>query len=523
MNDNSPATTLATAAGVGMHIAVHAAAAPDRLAIDGPLGRRSYGELNAACNQLVRFLRGRGLQAGDAVALLAPNRPEFVEVIYAGLRAGFRVTPLNWHMVADEAAYVVRDCEAKALIADPRFADVALALAGVLPDATKLALGSGLPGFESYDRALAGEASGDIADPVLGSAMLYTSGTTGRPKGVYRVHSPLELLGAIVETAALKPGDDLALNTGPLYHAAPLRLNLQLPLNCGVGVYLMDKWTPEETLALVERRRITHTHVVPTMFHRLLALPAAVRQRHDLSSLRWVLHGAAPCPPMVKQATIDWLGPILYEYYAGTEGGGTLIDSHEWLKRPGSIGRPAAGCRVEVHDDAGNRLPPGESGRIFVYTAPEKRFVYFKDPAKTAAAWDGDWFTMGDVGYCDAEGYFFLSGRSAETIISGGVNIYPAEIDAVLLQHPAVEDVATIGAPNDEWGEEVVAVVKLAPGHAESAATAEEIRAFCRGRIADFKVPRRVDFVAALPRMETGKIQRHVVRGRYWQGHARKI
>ena len=523
MNDNSMLRTPAAAAAVGMQIAVHAAAAPGRLAIDGPLGRRTYGELNQACNQLVRFLRGRGLKAGDAIALLAPNRPEFVEVIYAGLRAGFRVTPLNWHMVADEAAYVVRDCEAKVLVADPRFAAVAGALAAILPDATRLALGEGIPGFESYDRALAGEASGDIADPVLGSSMLYTSGTTGRPKGVHRVHSPLELLAAILKSAAIRPGEDLALNTGPLYHAAPLRLNLQLPLNNGVGVHLMDKWTPEETLALVERHRITHTHVVPTMFHRLLALPDAVKRRHDLSSLRWVLHGAAPCPPQVKQAMLDWLGPVLYEYYAGTEGGGTFIDSHEWLKRPGSIGRPAEGCRVEVHDAAGHPLPPGQSGRIFVYTAPEKRFVYFKDEAKTAAAWDGDWFTMGDVGYTDAEGYFFLSGRSAETIISGGVNIYPAEIDAVLHQHPAIEDVATVGAPNDEWGEEVVAAVQLVAGHPPSAALADDIRAFCRGRIADFKVPRRIDFVASLPRMETGKIQRHLVRSQYWQGHARKI
>lgn len=520
---NPPPTPLAEAAAVGMQIAVHAAAVPGRVAIDGPLGRRTYGELNAACNQLARFLRGRGLRAGDAITLLAPNRPEFVEVIYAGLRAGFRVTPLNWHMVAEEAAYVVRDCEAKVLIADPRFEAVARALAEVLPDATRLAVGGTIPGFESYDRALAGEASGDIEAPVLGSSMLYTSGTTGRPKGVFRIHSPMELLGAVLRSARLRPGEDLALNTGPLYHAAPLRLNLALPLNNGVGVHLMDKWTPEETLALVERHRITHTHVVPTMFHRLLALPEAERRRHDLSSLRWVLHGAAPCSVAVKQAMIDWLGPVLFEYYAGTEGGGTVISSQEWLARPGSIGRPAPGCRVEVRDDAGRPVPPGQSGRIFVYTAPEKRFVYFKDEGKTAAAWDGDWFTMGDIGFVDEDGYFFLSGRSAETIISGGVNIYPAEIDAVLHQHPAVEDVATVGAPNAEWGEEVVAVVQPAAGHPPSDALAEEIRAFCRGRIADFKVPRRIDFVTALPRLETGKIQRRLVRDRYWQGQSRKI
>lgn len=517
------AAALAAAARVGMQISLHAAAAPGRVAVDGPLGRRTYGELNAACNQLARFLRGRGLVPGDAIALLAPNRPEFVEVIYAALRAGFRVTPLNWHMVADEAVYVARDCEAKVVVADPRFGAVARALAEAMPETTRLAVGGAIPGFESYDRALAGEASGDIDDPVLGSSMLYTSGTTGRPKGVFRIHSPLDLLAAILKSAALRPGADLALNTGPLYHAAPLRLNLALPLNSGVGVYLMDKWTPEETLALVGRHRITHTHMVPTMFHRLLALPEAERRRHDLASLRWVLHGAAPCSVAVKQGMIDWLGPVLFEYYAGTEGGGTVIDSHEWLARPGSIGRPAPGCRVEVRDDAGNPVPTGQSGRIFVYTAPANRFVYFKDEAKTAAAWDGDWFTMGDVGYVDGDGYFFLSGRSAETIISGGVNIYPAEIDAVLHQHPAVADVATVGAPNAEWGEEVVAVVQPAAGQEPSSALADEIRAFCRGRIADFKVPRRVDFVASLPRLETGKLQRRLVRDRYWQGQDRKI
>ncbi|MCC7272864.1 MAG: AMP-binding protein [Alphaproteobacteria bacterium] len=523
MNEPREPHTPAAAAQVGMTIAVHAATAPDRMAIDGPLGRRTFGELNAACNRLARFLRSRGLGAGDSVAMLVPNRPEFVEVVYAGLRAGIRVTPLNWHLVPEEAAYVVRDCEAKALIADTRFAATARIVADTLPLATRLCVGGAIPGFDSYDDALAGQAARDLDDPVLGSSMLYTSGTTGRPKGVYRLNAPLDLLAAIVGSAALEPGVDLALNTGPLYHAAPLRLNLQLFLNNGVGVHLMDRWTPEETLALIERLGVTHTHMVPTMFHRLLALPEAERARYALGSLRWVLHGAAPCSVALKRRMIEWLGPVLYEYYAGTEGGGTFIASSEWLARPGSIGRPAPGCRIEVRDDAGAPLPAGASGRVFVHTPAAYRFEYFKDPAKTAAAWDGDWFTMGDIGYVDAEGYFYLSGRSAETIISGGVNIYPAEIDAVLHQHPAVDDVATVGAPNEEWGEEVVAVVQPAAGHAPSAALAEDIRAFCRGRIADFKVPRRIDFVAALPRLETGKIQRRLVRDRYWQGHARQI
>ncbi|MGE0718585.1 MAG: AMP-binding protein, partial [Alphaproteobacteria bacterium] len=517
MNEpREPITPAAAAAATGMTIALHAAEAPDRMAVDGPLGRRSFGELNDACNRLARFLRSRGIGAGDAVALLIPNRPEFVEVIYAGLRAGIRVTPLNWHLVADEAAYVVGDCEAKALIADVRFAATARAVAAAMPLAVKLAVGGAIEGFESYDRALAGEAGHDLDDPVLGSSMLYTSGTTGRPKGVHRTQAPLELGAAILRSAALVPGEDLALNTGPLYHAAPLRLNLQLFLNAGVGVHLMDRWTPEETLTLVERLGVTHTHMVPTMFHRLLSLPEAERARHATGTLRWVLHGAAPCSVALKRRLIEWLGPVVYEYYAGTEGGGTFVASDEWLARPGTIGRPVPGARMEVRDDAGHALPTGEPGRIFVHTPPPFRFTYYKDAAKTSAAWDGDWFTMGDVGYVDAEGYFYLSGRSAETIISGGVNIYPAEIDAALHQHPAVEDVATVGAPNEEWGEEVVAVVQPRAGHVPSPELAEDIRAFCRGRIADYKVPRRIDFVDALPRLETGKIQRRLVRDRYW-------
>ncbi|MGE0725517.1 MAG: AMP-binding protein [Alphaproteobacteria bacterium] len=524
MNDtNAPATPAAAAAAVGMQIALHASIAPDRMALDGPYGRRTFGALNADCNRLVRLLRERGIGEGDAIAILVPNRPAFVEAIYAGLRAGIRVTPINWHLVADEVAYIVRDCEAKAFIADARFADVARAVAAAAPVPTLLAVGGPIPGFDDYERAIAGRSGTDIGDPVLGSNMLYTSGTTGRPKGVHRKSHPLDLLAALLASARLQPDRDVALNTGPLYHAAPLRLNLMIPLNNGVGVHLMDKWTPEETLDLIARHGVTHTHLVPTMFHRLLALSEAERRRRDTSSLRWLLHGAAPASVDAKRRMIEWLGPVIWEYYAGTEGGGTLIDSHEWLARPGSVGRAAPGCAFQVRDDRGVELPVGESGRIYFFTASQHRFEYFKDKAKTDAAWDGEWFTMGDIGYRDADGYLYLSGRSAETIISGGVNIYPAEIDAALHQHPAVHDVATVGAPSEEWGEEIVAVVQLAPGHAPGTDMAEMLRAFCRERIAAYKVPRRVDFVEALPRMETGKIQRRLVRDRYWQGRERKI
>jgi long-chain acyl-CoA synthetase len=508
-----------------MTLAWHAREAPERTALLAPAGARSFGALNARCNQLARALRRLGLGRGGAVALLCGNRPEFVEVLGAALRAGLRATPINWHLNGEEVGYVADDCEARVLFADAAFAASALEAARRAPTAKiRIAIGGALPGFDDYEALLAGEDAADLDDPVLGATMLYTSGTTGRPKGVYRRETPRSALtGPLLASAAFRPGEDLALCTGPLYHAAPLALNLQLPLAAGVGVVLMERFDAAETLRLVEAHRITHTHLVPTMFHRLLALPPEERARHDLTSLRWVLHGAAPCPVHVKRSMIEWLGPVLYEYYAATEGGAFFIDSREWLERPGSVGRPAAGQGVEVRDESGRALPAGEVGTVY-FRAPEVgRFEYFKAPEKTAAAYRGDWFTMGDLGRFDADGYLVLTGRSAEVIISGGVNVYPAEIDAVLLMHPAIADAAAVGAPDEEWGEQVRAVVKLAPGHAPGPELARAILEHCRAQLAHYKCPRAVDFTDELPRLPTGKLQRRKVRERYWQGREREI
>jgi long-chain acyl-CoA synthetase len=528
MVDAAGRTTLSPeeARAKGMTLAVHARGAPDRPALLSRAGDRSFGELNARANRLVRALRAAGLAAGDAIALLCSNRPEFVEVLAATQRAGWRFTPINWHASPDEIAYVVDNCEARAFVADARYGANAAEAAKTTPKASvRLAIGGPIAGFDDYERALAGHSGDDIADPLLGGSMLYTSGTTGRPKGVYRRQTP-PARGVAVElprTAAFKPGADLALCTGPLYHAAPLAINLNTPLAAGVGVVLMDGWDAAETLRLVERHRITHTHMVATMFHRLLALPDDVKRRHDLSSLRYIVHGAAPTPPHVKQAMMDWLGPVLYEYYAATEGGGTFITPEEWLRKPGSVGRPMGDQVIEIRDDAGAVLPPGEVGTIWFKAPDVGRFEYFKDQTKTAGSYAGDFFTLRDMGYFDADGYLFLTGRTAEVIISGGVNIYPAEVDAALLSHPAVADAATVGAPNEEWGEEVRAVVQLESGHAPSQALADELIAHCRARLAHFKCPRRIDFDADLPRHETGKIYRRLVRDRYWQGRERKI
>ena len=501
-----------------MTIAVRAREAPERLAIRSTRGERSFGSLNAGCNRLARALRARGLRAGDAVALLCSNRPEFAEVVYAGARAGFRVTPINFHLTGEEAGYIVDNCEARAFVADARYADAAAVAARLAPSAkARLAIGGGIEGFEAYDEVLAAESGADLDDPVLGGTMLYTSGTTGRPKGVYRRSQPPARLGAPVLKAAALDGarGDRVLCTGPLYHAAPLAFNLAVPLLAGVPVILMDRFDSEETLRLIETERITHTHMVPTMFHRLLALPEEVRSRWDCSSLRFVLHGAAPCPVHVKQALIDWWGPIVYEYYAATEGGGTFIDSEEWLRKPGSVGRPVEGENLVVLDDDGAELAPDCVGTVYIRAPQSGRFEYFGDAEKTGRAYRGDHFTLGDMGYFDSEGYLFLTGRSAEVIISGGVNIYPAEVDAVLLMHPAVADAATIGVPDDEWGESVRAVVQLEEGVGPSPELAAELRNHCRERLAHYKCPRSIDFAADLPRMPSGKIQRGRVRERY--------
>jgi len=308
--------------------------------------------------------------------------------------------------------------------------------------------------------------------------------------------------------------------TGPLYHAAPLAFSLAAPLNAGVGVVLMDEWSADETLRLIEQHSITHSHMVPTMFHRLLSLPPAVREAADVSSLQLVLHGAAPCPVAVKQAIIDWWGPVLFEYYAATEGLGTWVTSEQWLERPGTVGPSPTPGFVRILSDEGRDLAPGEIGRIYLQSPAGARFDYYKDPAKTESSFDGEHFTLGDVGYLDEDGWLFLTDRSANLIISGGVNVYPAEVEAELLGHAAVGDAAVIGVPDDDWGEIVVAVVEPQPDVDPTDALAAELVAFCRDRLAHYKCPRRVDFTEALPRHDNGKLYKRLLRDQYREAAA---
>ena len=511
---------LADAARTGTELAAVAEADPDRMAVATPTTTTSFGELEARVNRLCRHLRGQGVGPGDSIALLAANRVEWVETFFAALRLGLRLTPVNWHLEADDVAYIVADCGARALVADTRFATVAADAAAAPNLDVRLALGP-IAGFDDYESALAAHDGSLVDGACLGTTMIYTSGTTGRPKGVaVPPQNPDDraaaVVGGITALFGFEPdAGDLMLGTAPLYHSGPSRICNEWPLCAGVGVVLMDRWDAEETLALVERHGITHAFMVPTMFHRLLALPDEVRGRYDVSSLRFILHGAAPTTVQSKQAMMDWFGPILHEMFASTEGFGSWITPHEWLAHPGSVGRVDPE-RLRILDDEGEVAPADEEGTVYLRSLGDAGFRYHNDDTKTAAAHRGDWFTVGDRGRVDSDSYLYLTGRSAEVIIVGGVNLYPARIDEAVLDHPAVVDVAVVGVPDDEYGEAVKAVVVTAAGQVGDEALAASILDHCRRVLGAQQSPRSVDFVEALPRSEAGKLYRQRVRDRYW-------
>lgn len=507
---NSPAS-LESAAAEGRVIAWFAAREPDRPAVVAARGTLTYAALDARINQLVNLLADRGLRAGDPIALIAPNRTEWIEVYAAAQRCGLRITPINHHLGAEEAHYIVADCGARAVVMDGALTDLA-PIADAVP--LRLAIDTTLPGWEDYEAAITEQPTEVSTRPTRGSIMLYTSGTTGRPKGVSRPPGNVENTLAEARFSLYSPGT-VHLVTGPLYHTAPLMLSMNTPLHGGATLVLMDRWDAETALTLIAEHGVTHSHMVPTMFHRLLALPEPVRAAADTSSLFAVIHGAAPCPVHVKQRLIEWLGPVVWEYYGATEGAATLVDPQTWLRKPGTVGKPDPVDKVIVGDNDANPLPAGVAGSVWIKSGAGDRFEYHGDSAKTAGAYRGDYFTLGDVGYLDDDGYLFLTDRSAHLIVSGGVNIYPAEVDAALLEHPSVGDAATIGIPNDEWGESVLAVVEVAPGVSGDAILAAELIEHCRTRLAAFKCPRTIDFVAQLPRQDNGKVAKTKLRDEY--------
>lgn len=497
--------------------AVFARECPQGLALVTPQGQRTFAQLHRRADQLAHALCAAGLEPGDALALVCRNRAEFVETFLAAMRCGLRLTPINTHLRPAEIHYIVQDCGARVLVVEAALDAPGLAAPGV----RKIVIeGSGPDGYEGV---LAAQPQTPPPRLQPGTLMLYTSGTTGRPKGVFRREPEVIEPQYAGSFADYQPGD-VALCGGPAYHSAPLLFDLRWPLASGVPIVMVDKWEAEPVLGLIERHRVTHAHMVPTMFQRLLALRPEVRARYDLRSLRFVVHGAAPCSVSTKRAIIDWLGPVLTEYYAATEGGhGIHVDSPQWLLKPGTVGRmdPALGHRIV--DDAGADVPAGTVGRIYFQAPATGRFEYYGDPAKTAAAYEGDRFTLGDMGYVDDDGFLFLTGREAECIISGGVNIYPREIDEVLMQHPAVQEACTVGAPDEQWGERVVAVVVPATGHEPGLKLADALKAHCALHLARFKCPREVVFDEALPQTGSGKLQRNQVRQRFWQGRERSI
>ncbi len=513
----------------GMEIAAVAAREPQRWAIVSEHGNRTFNELNQRANQLARLLREAGLVAGDPIALLCGNRPEFVEVVMAAHRLGLRLTPVNWHLKAEEIAYIVDDCEALALFADIRVGAAAeQAIADNLRLRLKLAIGGALQGFEPYDQAAIALDTRDIDQPTRGCVMQYTSGTTGKPKGVLRKQADpakaADMQQLITAVFQFEPdsGSDCGLVTGPLYHAGPFNLCMQTPLTAGIGIVMMDRWEAEKTLELIQSHRVTHSFFVPTMFARMLQLPEQTRASYDLSSLRFVIHGAAPCARSTKQQMMDWFGPIIWEMFAGTEGPGTFVSPQEWLAKPGTVGKPGPD-QIRILDEEGSQMSAGQEGQIWIVNPADSQFEYFKSPEKTAQAQRDGYFTAGDIGYLDSDGYLFLTGRSAETIISGGVNIYPQEIDDLLVKHEAVADVACVGVPNTEWGEEVKALVQLLPGYSGDAAMTEALISHCQKNLASQKVPRSIEYLEEIPRSEAGKVYRRALRDRYWQDQSSKI
>jgi long-chain acyl-CoA synthetase len=503
----------------------HAAATPDVPAIVmGATGETvTYAQLEDRSARLARALRARGLGTGDHIAVVMENNRQYLEVVWAAQRSGLHYTAVNSHLGPAEVQYILDDSGADAVVASRAMAEVVAGL-DLSAIGARVVVGGDLPGFERYDDVVGAEDPGPLPDEHEGREMLYSSGTTGRPKGVQKPlpgtafgdpsAAPVQLAQAI-SAYGIAPGCRY-LSPAPLYHSAPLVYSMSMH-RLGGTVVVMERFDPRLCLELIERHRVTHAQFVPTMFVRMLRLPPEERSRFDVSSLQVVLHAAAPCPVPVKRQMIEWWGPIIHEYYAGTEDiGSTFITADEWLTHPGSVGRPMDECHI-VSDD-GEVLGPGRPG--IVYFAGGRPFEYHNDPDKTASiSNERGWRTLGDIGYLDGDGYLYLTDRLAHMIVSGGVNIYPQEAENVLASHPAVADVAVIGVPDEEMGEAVKAVVQPTDPGAGGPQLEAELLAACRAELASYKCPRSVDFVDALPRDDNGKLYKRLLRERYWEGH----
>lgn len=510
----------------------HAADDPTYLAAVDPDGTEwSAGELAARTHRMANGLRSLGLERGDAVAAVLPNGTVPLTLLLAAYETGLYYVPINYRLSPPEIAYILQDSEAKAFVSHERFADRAVEAAeeAGIPAAGRLAIGA-VPGFRDLDAFLAEQPDTPPADRSTGAAMHYTSGTTGRPKGVRR---PLpdadpdtsgEMNSLFLMLFGIGPKDGhVHLSTSPNYHTAVTTFAGNA-IHAGHTVVYMDKWDPEETLRLIERYGCTHTHMVPTQLHRMLQLPDDVKARYDVSAMRYAIHAAAPCPIDVKRKMLAWWGPVIWEYYGATEGGGTLATPEDWLKYPGTVGNAWPISELKIVDEDGKVAPTGSPGTVWMKMSGGGGFEYKGDRAKTDENHDADgFFTVGDVGYFNEDGFLFLCDRKSDMIIAGGVNIYPAEIEGEILAHPQVADVAVFGIPDDDMGEQIKAVVQPVDGVVGDDELAASIMEHLQGRLAKFKWPRSIDFDPELPREPTGKLLKRRLRDPYWEGRERAI
>lgn len=504
-----------------LHPAAHARRAPDRPAVVAePSGvSLTYAELDAASNRVAHLLRSRGFEAGDCVAVALDNTVDYYVVGWGAQRAGLYWTTVNTRSTVEELRYMVIDSGARGVFTVDRLAEVVDRAVAGLDVLLRVSVGGKAEGFEMLDDLMAEQPTTPLSDEREGQDFLYSSGTTGKPKGIKFAlpEGPMgestPFLGLLQSLYGMGP-DTVYLCPAPLSHAAPLRFSMNVQ-RLGGTVVLMERFDPAEALRLIEKHSVTHTQMVPAMFVKLLKLPDDVRARHDLSSLRYVIHAAAPCPVEVKERMLAWFGPVIHEYYSGTESVGyCAVGPEEWLAHKGTVGRPLSG-ELRILDDDGNELPAGQVGNVYFVGGPS--FEYHNDPEKTASRRRPDGSaTLGDIGYVDEEGYLYLTDRKDFTIISGGVNVYPQEIEDVLALHPSVTDVAVLGVPDETMGEAVKAVVQPAPGATPGPELEQELLDACRARLAGYKCPRSVDFVDELPRQPNGKLYKKQLRARYW-------
>jgi acyl-CoA synthetase (AMP-forming)/AMP-acid ligase II len=515
---------------LSQHPSFHAAQTPQKpafiMAEDGAV--LTYEELTARAAQAANLFVSLGVEQGDTVAFLLENHIRYPELVWAAKNSGLRYVAVSTHLNATDAGYIVADCGAKLLVTSWALRDIAFdAVAGLEVRPHLLMLDGAEPPFASYEELLETQPATPLTGRRRGASMLYSSGTTGRPKGIKTVipnlppEVPPSRFGLIVPLYEFDE-QTVLINPGPFYHSGPLRFMMTVQ-RCGGTVIGFRRFDAQAVLDAIGRYGGSHGFFVPTMFARMLKLPSAARENARLATMRHAVHAAAPCPPALKRAMIEWWGPVIDELYSGTEAvGHTFISAQEWLDHPGSVGKPASNCKIKIVDAAGNTLPPGQPGRILMSNGLD--VAYHGAAAKSSSLYEDDGFaSLGDVGYLDDDGYLYLTDRESHMIISGGVNIYPQEAEMVIGQHPAVADVAVIGVPHADMGEEVKAVVQPVSWPADPPALAAGIMEFCRARLSAIKCPRSVDFVQTLPRNEMGKLVKRLVKEPYWRAQSRQI